>query len=255
MSYVGEVAPPDQEQEYRVKLLRWDTDFFGYGVGLLDSCFLTDPWPQRTLEYALKLGIRLGYCFVESTALLQKAEDLGGVLVDTKTIYTLSLKSPLQNVSANPKITIQPYPYETVNEELLALAHLSGVHSRFRIDPKVGFGKFQALYALWIARSVKKEIAFEVLTAMDNETGKIAGMLTLGEKQGRGDIGLVGVSADFAGQGIGSALVQAALIEFYQRGYSEVQVVTQGENKPICKLCEKCGFQVEAIKYVFHFWL
>jgi dTDP-4-amino-4,6-dideoxy-D-galactose acyltransferase len=81
------------------------------------------------------------------------------------------------------------------------------------------------------------------------------GMVTLGEKEKRGDIGLVAVSPEARGKRIGRLLVAAAERGFSARGYSLAQVVTQCVNKSACRLYEACGYRVEKIESVLHFWL
>jgi dTDP-4-amino-4,6-dideoxy-D-galactose acyltransferase len=87
------------------------------------------------------------------------------------------------------------------------------------------------------------------------EGKRIAGMITLGEKNGRGDIGLIAVNPASRGKGYGEALVRSAHRWFIRQGFHEAQVVTQRRNSSACHLFEKCGFSVEKIEHYYHFWL
>jgi dTDP-4-amino-4,6-dideoxy-D-galactose acyltransferase len=80
-------------------------------------------------------------------------------------------------------------------------------------------------------------------------------MATLGDKNERGDIGLLAVAADKRGQGLGIQIVNGALQEFKAKGYELAQVVTQQDNIPACRLYERCGFTVEKVENFYHFWL
>ena len=80
-------------------------------------------------------------------------------------------------------------------------------------------------------------------------------MVTLGNKNGKGDIGLLAVGADYRGRNYGRILVQAAQKWFLTNGYQEGQVITQGDNYPAYHLYEKCGYSVEKVEYFYHFWL
>ena len=80
-------------------------------------------------------------------------------------------------------------------------------------------------------------------------------MVTLGEKNLRGDIGLIAVHPDHRGKKMGENLVYAAQTWFRSHGYTEGQVVTQGRNNAACNLYTKCGYVVEKEEYFYHIWL
>ena len=80
-------------------------------------------------------------------------------------------------------------------------------------------------------------------------------MITVGEKNDRGDIGLLAVHENYRGQRLGMKLVRAAQAYFIDQGYQFSQVVTQVENAAACKLYEKCDYVKESIVNFYHFWL
>ena len=88
-----------------------------------------------------------------------------------------------------------------------------------------------------------------------NPENQEAGLLTLGEKNGRADIGLLAVDAAVRGQRIGQQLVAAAHVQALAWGYTTLQVVTQGDNFPACRFYEKCGFTPESVEHIYHLWL
>jgi ribosomal protein S18 acetylase RimI-like enzyme len=100
---------------------------------------------------------------------------------------------------------------------------------------------------------VSQELAKETLVV--RQGNEVAGFITLGEKQGCGDIGLVAVAEKHRGRGIGSKLVQAALGWFSGQRHSRARVATQGANRTACALYERHGFGLEAAEDVFHFWI
>ena len=83
----------------------------------------------------------------------------------------------------------------------------------------------------------------------------LLGLITLGAKGDRADIGLLAVAGHTRNKGIGRALVANADHQFAERGYALAQVVTQRSNLGACKLYEACGYQIENVENVFHFWL
>jgi dTDP-4-amino-4,6-dideoxy-D-galactose acyltransferase len=79
-------------------------------------------------------------------------------------------------------------------------------------------------------------------------------MVPVGEKNGRGDIGLLAVDSSMRGKKLGIALVNAAQQWTIENGFTTAQVVTQGENVSACRFYEKCGYRIDKIENVYHFW-
>lgn len=57
----------------------------------------------------------------------------------------------------------------------------------------------------------------------------------------------VGVLAPFRGQGIGEALMRAALEKARSRGLTRIELTVREQNKPAIALYEKLGFQQEGL--------
>jgi len=176
----------------------------------------------------------------------------GGFLADEKVTYARELGG-MSEARAASAYTALPYPATTPDAALTELALQSGKYSRFRQDPRFPRELCDKLYTCWITRSVSKEIALEVLVV--KEHSDLLGLITLGTKGGRGDIGLMAVAEHARGKGIGRTLVTDADRFFEERGYTYIQVVTQRRNLAACHLYESCGYKIEKVENVFHFWL
>lgn len=181
------------------------------------------------------------------------ARSLGGFLADRKTTYFQRLGGidHQQPLSTAP---IVHYAEPVPTKKLEDLAIQSGEYSRFNVDPRIPTERFEELYRTWIRKSVDRSFADAVMVVQGDD-GEIAGMVTLGEKNGRGDIGLIAVNVECRGKGYGRALVYTALEFFRSKGTLDAQVVTQGGNGPACKLYEATGYSVEKQENYFHFWL
>lgn len=227
--------------------LEWDTEHLG-----IPTAKITSITPEILAE-AKQAGIKLIYFVAsqenESDILL--AKKLGGILVDHKITYLIDLALKKNMVPTDP--WVQSYSETKPSNDLIHLAYESGNYSRFRNDPKLTETQFKNIYKTWITNSVNHSIADDVLVI--SEHNKLLGMVTVGEKNGRGDIGLLAVAESARGKNIGTTLVHAAQHYFIQKNYSQSQVVTQQENIPACKLYEKCGYEIEKIEYFFHFWV
>jgi dTDP-4-amino-4,6-dideoxy-D-galactose acyltransferase len=79
-------------------------------------------------------------------------------------------------------------------------------------------------------------------------------MITLSICDTKGTIGLIAIAKEARGNRLGFWLLRAAHRWFIDKGAETVSVVTQLDNRPACKLYEKCGYQLINLKTVYHFW-
>lgn len=230
------------------KALEWDSSFFGFNVVRVDANIDNENDWELLCSQLLANDIKLAYYTSEQLLSCGENTSYKAYLADRKLTF---YKKANANAGV-PDTHIQPYTAPEPTGELIRLAIESGVYSRFNIDKHFEPGKFESLYELWIRKSVDKSIAREVLVYNVNQ--QIAGFVTLGEKQGRGDIGIIAVDENFRGQGIGRKLMLAAEDWFLKNNFSELQVVTQGDNAPACRLYESCGYERESMLYFYHLW-
>lgn len=229
------------------KHLKWDTDFFNFKVSEIRTNNISEMELKIILNLLKKEGYVLIYLFLNKK-FDKKLSAYKMKLVDRKIIYTKKILKNDLEISHIIKYELN-YP----SQDLINLAIESGIHSRFNIDENIEKEKYQELYKQWIINSVNKKIAKEVLIYL--EEGKTAGMVTLGEKNKKGNIGIIAVDEKYRGKKIASKLIHSAEQYFEKQGYSEMQVVTQSENKPACKLYERNGFKIDKTEYVYHIWL
>ena len=234
--------------------LGWDSDFFGFKVARILPIALTESELSHTLDRLKQENYRMVYWQLPADAAgsCQLAHASGGFLADEKVTYTKELSGTPDNPHAVGYAAV-PYTDQSPDAGLIALTLQSAVCSRFRLDPRFPAELCDKLFTSWITRSVDGEIAQQVLVVRDHD--EILGMITLGSKNGRGDIGLIAVVMHARGQAVGKTLVTAAERYFLEDGYIHAQVVTQRRNLGACRLYESCGFEIEEVSHFFHFWL
>lgn len=232
--------------------LDWDSSFFGVKVGKINNSELSNSELSTQILLMKENNFELVYLSSKKEFDQKFIFNLGGVLVDKKLTFKVDLLSLNLDKSISTDI-VEPYLETMPLDEIEDLAIQSGKYSRFAVDPKLSNESFVSLYKLWINRSLNKEIASEVLLIRDGEN--VAGMVTLGDKNGVGDIGLIAVDSAYRGNGYGEILVRSAQKWFLLNGYKYSQVVTQGDNTPACNLYKKCGYEVSDFEYFYHFWL
>ena len=240
--------------EQRFTHLEWDSSFFGFKVARINLLLSDEADLTRTLRLLHDNKYRLVYWYVPAGQHENSRIALahGGFLADEKVTYVKELADILSSPRAIKYFSI-PYLDATPDTSIINLALQSGEYSRFRLDPMFPRELCDKLYTCWITRSVNKEIAWEVL--MVKECNELIGLITLATKDNRGDIGLVAVAEQARGKGIGRVLVTDADSYFIERGFTHAQVVTQKRNLKACGLYESCGYHIENVENIFHFWL
>jgi dTDP-4-amino-4,6-dideoxy-D-galactose acyltransferase len=234
------------------RILDWDTSHFGFGVARLETPRATRDELAAALDELRKAGVRLVYWPAAEIADPELGvEELGGRLVDEKTVFVTDLVGR-EDLPESP-VEVVPFDASMSLGQLEALAVQAGIHSRFAVDDRLPRERFEAMYRIWARRSAAREIADEVLVV--EEEGRIRGLITLGTVRDRGDIGLVAVDAASRGRRLGQTLVREAQAWFARRGDAVGQVVTQRGNAAACRLYEKCGYEIESVTPFYHFWL
>ncbi|REH45771.1 ribosomal protein S18 acetylase RimI-like enzyme [Tenacibaculum gallaicum] len=217
-----------------ISKLEFDTDIFGYPVGKI---FLEDGGLN---SFSIPDEYKLIYVFSK--------KELSLDLMDRKEVY--SRKTEKHN--EDPKVkSIRDVSYE--KKSLRKLAFQSGKLSRFKLDPNFQKKEFEKLYSIWFEKSISFSITWEVLLFFeDNELG---GFVTLGEKNKEtAIIGLIAVNDLFRGRGIGRILVEQAISFSYKKGYTDIEVSTQGENLAAVNLYKKTKFILKERTYIYHLW-
>lgn len=230
-----------------IEYLPFDSDKFGIKVGNLtfpesfdERVFQDSICEARNLDYDLLYvrGIE-----IPSALLTENIK-----LVDEKIIYTQ--KNSFSNKNSFFR-NIESVIHQPLTCELLALAYESGKFSRYKYDELLPDFVFQKLYHIWIDRSLKGEIATDVLAYKEN--GRAKGFITFSVKESLVEIGLIATSPDSARIGIGSKLINCCMSQFPIG--TQFSVATQKRNEAACRFYEKNGFDIKSIEKIYHIWV
>ena len=222
--------------------LQWDSDFFERRAYKLEVA--NEPSKSALLQAIDEAEGNLYYIFSKKD--YPVFDEIGAKLVDTKLVYAINLENTLPPNTEG----IVSYTNEDTTD-LLSLAILSGTYSRFKTD-KVISGKFEAMYNLWLTRSLNRQIADEVFIY---KTGrKTTGFVTVKQSGGNtGVIGLIAVDEAEQGKSIGKQLVNKVKAWCRDNGIKKLTVATQKENRPACRFYERCGFTVDTEDFIYHY--
>lgn len=229
--------------------LAWDSQFFGKKIGRLDIFEENDGFLKENLSKAFVENYDLIYLFTEKNIHVSDKilQEFHGELVDKKVIFT----AEIEQLSTKQNTNIKEFLDKKATNELYELAYLSGSHSRFKLDEKLGIENFKRLYREWIDKSVSHEIAHKIFVYGDE---KVGGMITLGVKDRIATIGLIAVDETLQGHGVGRALIDACVDFCRNEQIKTLDVPTQLDNLQACRFYEKYGFEVKDIKNIYHFW-
>lgn len=236
-----------------LKLLEWDTTFFGFPIAKVVNPHAQPEELRETVAQMHSRGIPLAYWFADRPTEQTHAEvvAMGGALVDEKLTFVARLPEALEQPAA-PLSIVEPYRETMPLTDLKELAVESGIYSRFVVDPRFPKPLARAMFEEWIVRSISKQVADEVLVI--RQGSEVVGMVTIASKGHRGSIGLLAVAEHCRGRQLGRALVQAAQNWCRERDFEEVQVVTQQANVAAQRLYYKCGFELEQMEACYHIW-
>lgn len=230
----------------KIKYLAWDSNFFNKRVGTL---VYTNTVPDES-GLLKKLQIEekydLLYIIAHNEKNCNEICKTGAVLMDRSVTYHKTTNF----CTGGHNNAIIPYN-GSLTTDLLELAYESGHKSRFKLDPFLNT-KFKDIYRIWIEKSLSGELADRVFIYQDEE--KIEGFITVSNKSGIGSIGLIAVSKNKQGRGIGKLLLNKTDQWFQQQNIKRAEVVTQSENKGACRFYEKNGYVIKEIQYIYHLW-
>ena len=236
-----------------IEPLAWDSDFLGFGVGRVSLESPAAGLLETLLTQARHAGLRLLYLTVSPGDLAGNAAALeaGAALVDRKTTFAM----PVAAAEARAVLPAAIHSASVPVPGLAQLALQSGEYSRFRLDSNFAPGTYERLYRQWLRNSLGRTLAREVVVYQTAPTAPALGLLTLGVKPNRADIGLLAVAAGSRRLGVGRQLVAAARQLTAAWGLPALQVVTQLDNQPACAFYLRMGFAVQQVEHIYHLWL
>lgn len=229
-------------------LLAWDSDFFARRIARVSAGVLTPDALLAIEQQAVRDRIECLYLLTgagqsETTRLAQAS---GFRLVDVR--VTLDVPIPSAHALDDASLRIGT---SSDAAALRAIAKVSHRDSRFYQDGGFPEERCDALYEAWIDNSFQGWADVVFVALRDAEP---VGYVSCSQRDGSGQIGLLGVAAHAHGQGHGARLVRRALAWFSERGCARATVVTQGQNLAAQRLYQKCGFSTSNVELWFHRW-
>lgn len=235
-----------------IEPIPWDSRFFGLRIGR------GRPRTQEPKEWMdlLTLARQDGYqlLYLNSGRPLPLAIDAAWADLLPMGPQIL-LGRPLRRESDDEQTSAPPerWTHHECSEELRLLARVSGMCSRFRLDPNLAPESCERLYDTWMEASVAGRLADGVY--VHRHGNAMAGVITARWEQDVCRIGLLAVAAEARGRGVGRNLIRAVEQEALQQGCSRIEVLTQGRNTGACRFYSRCGLRLVEQHFAYHCWL
>jgi len=239
------------------ELLPWDTEFFHCPIALVRGDTLRPEQALQIDDWSRQHRIR-GLYFLsraDDRATIQTAAQHGFELVDIRVTLERVMRPSPGPVRPEPPagVSIRPAQPDDL-PGLQALARTAHRGTRFFNDAHFPSQRAEDLYATWIALEIqgRAQTVWVAASADDSVLGYVSCHLNSARREGR--IGLVGVSPEVRGRGIGENLGLTAIDWFQTQGAAEVTVVTQGNNRAAQRLYQRCGFLSRDLQLWYHKW-
>ncbi len=243
-----------QGQDAPCQFLQWDTDFFGKRIGLVLGNYLTPERVQLIDTWAQDNAMDCLYFLAntDNPASVRLAEDAGFRFQSVR-LWLERKVADFEAIALPPVegLTVRPCQSSDL-EPLRPVARKSYTWTRFYNDPCFSEEQCETLYDIWLTRSIRKEIADEVVVA--EQDGQPVGYITCKLSAGEGVIMLVGVAENARGAKIGQRVMHGTLAWFASQNVSTVSLATQGHNVAAVRFYERLGFISRSVQFWYHKW-
>lgn len=237
----------------RWELRPWDSDFFGMRIGQIAGERATDAELAAAVAQAAGSAVDCLYFLADAgdVETIRAAEGNGFELMDVRLRLARDTAAGPSDRSSAADAAIRQAREDDL-PLLQALARVSHRNTRFSIDTRFAPGRADELYALWIERSVRGELADAVHVLEIDRAPR--GYITLSAGSAGAVIGLVAVDGAFQGRGHGDRLLRSGLQWALQKGLDRMSVVTQGRSASSIRFYERAGFTTTRVQFWYHRW-
>ena len=223
------------------KALPWDSEFFGKRIGQLQLDDSGDPSLSETDFDHLQIKVA-----ATDYQLMTTLQQQGYQLAEGEVDFVMALAPQADEAprtSTLERATADDIP------ALRALAAGTFDASRFRA-PWFAAEQRDSFYQLWLEKAVLG--TFDDVCLVSRGEHGIEGFVTLKFTDNDARIGLIAVSDQVRGRGVGRRLLQAAGQYSLDHQASSLYVATQMANRAANALYSKSGFSIHSLSYWFY---
>lgn len=237
-----------------ISLLEWDSKFWGFPVAYLSSSHLSENILFRVNQFVREKNVRLiqYLCNCHDKKSVSFAEKNGYEFKDIRLTYEKKLtKKDDVEVDEKKQFCIAQDGHIPALREISRDLYLD---SRYYFDSNFDRERIAEFYMGWVEKAVKKQNDDLCYVYLINQV-PVAYCSVKFMSDDLVQLGLVGVSNEHTGKGLGGKLIQNVCNSLIENGYKRIRVVTQGRNYPAQRLYQKSGFLTYSTELWYHKWV
>ncbi len=238
-----------------VKLLEWDTEFFGFPVAQIQSRTINEKDLDNVLQFCEKHHIRLLQfkCDAHHRESIILAEKGKFHFVDVRLTLINSLSKSLSRINyMTDDLSFRKAKITDISKLKDIVTDLYN-HSRYYFDTNFPRNDVHGFYQSWIEKSVHGKFDDLVWVLCKNDT-PIGCCSVSYQSDLKASIGLFGIDPSYGGKGFGVILLEKVLLSLLKNEIKIVRVTTQGRNYIAQKLYQRAGFYNEKMEIYYHRW-
>lgn len=233
--------------------LQWDSEFFGINIGYVSCLRLTPNIEKHIKKFIRKEKIDLleYLCNCHDKQSVSTAEKNGYSFVDIRITFEKVLKNKV-DVQERENYYVRKGEWKDI-EKLKEMAKGLYKYSRYYYDTNFDRDKVVEFYSNWVEKAILGQ--FDDYAHVLYHCEEPIGFCTI-KKQllNTVKINLLGIHADYLGNGLGKYLLDITLKKLQDNGINYVEVVTQGRNYAAQRLYQTCGFLTKKTELWYHKW-
>lgn len=234
----------------KIEQLNWDSEFFGIKIGRVIIADKINFDPIKFTEQVIEERFELVYVFSLNKILPDSKIKMANIeLMDI--MLTMSKKF---NSHGDFRYELRTELLEEELNDCYNIAEEISVVSRFYREEKIGPIKTKKFYRKWIDNALNQSFSDGLFLSKVNQNISGVHMVKTDEVNGIGHCSIIGVRADYKGQGIGKNLWEQAYNYWTDKNIHKCIVPFSIQNIDSFNFHLKIGFdKIEEIKYIYHY--
>lgn len=234
--------------------LPWDSELFGFSMAQLLPQKLRSLTPGQLLidMDAQRLHFLQLLCPCEDLESIHHAEDLGFRFIDIRCTFEKKLLTPPIMPTQRPDLMVGLAAATDV-PSLHAISTGLYADTRYAADPGFPRERLPVLYNTWISNAIAGIFDHVCYVLWLKQQPLAFCTVRFLENQGA-TLGLFGVAKEYQRQSLGSYLLYHVLAKLWERGCTQITVVTQGKNYAAQRTYQNLGFKTRDFSVWYHLW-
>jgi len=233
--------------------LDWDSNFFGINIGYISCLRLTPNIENHVKDFVRKENIDMieYLCNCHDRKSVITAEKNGYSFVDIRLTFEQFLREK-KVVTVPQGYFIRKASHQDI-DMLRKIARTIYKLSRYYYDSNFDPTKVSEFYSNWVEKAVLG--TFDDYAYVLCQEQEPAGFCSVKEVASNvAKIGLFGMAPTYSGKGLAQYFLDLILQELKEKGFSYVEVVTQGRNYGAQRLYQRSGFITRSTELWYHKW-